>query len=138
MAAITISSPSGGINPTNLRLPFNRGGVFADSLLKQSTPDVITINNPDGEENGLFINNATNQYNFGDYYGYQAGNAIILDSIGNTYLYQNNLEIYIIQSDGEIKIFNDNITSATAGGSSGQHLKLTINGTKYKLALLNS
>ena len=32
----------------------------------------------------------------------------------------------------------DTLTSATAGGSSGQHLRLTINGIQYKIALLNN
>jgi len=31
----------------------------------------------------------------------------------------------------------DTLTSATAGGSAGQHLRLTINGVQYKIALLN-
>ena len=30
------------------------------------------------------------------------------------------------------------VLSATASGSSGQHLRLTINGTIYKIALLNN
>lgn len=53
--------------------------------------------------------------------------AIYLDSGGGMEL----------QCDSTLQISGTNKTSATAGGNSGQHLVITINGTPYKIALLN-
>jgi hypothetical protein len=53
--------------------------------------------------------------------------AIYLDSAGGMEL----------QCDSTLQITGTNKTSGTAGGASGQHLVLTINGTPYKIALLN-
>jgi hypothetical protein len=137
MASITISSPVGAqTNPTNLYLPFNRGGMFADSSLKQITPEVLCAIGPDNYDNGLLINNTSGEYYFGDYQNYVNGTSINIDSGGNLFMNQSNLIIYLSSPDGLIKIFNDNITSATAGLLS-TYLKLSVNGVKYKIALLN-
>jgi len=137
MASISISPiiyPQ--TNPSLNYLPFNKNGVFKDSLLLQPDNNTIAVLNPDGNDNGLFVNNATNSYFFGDYQGYQSTNCIILRSNGNADLFQNNLNIYINQLDGGISIFNDLITSSTAG-LLATYLKLSVNGVKYKIALLN-
>ena len=42
-----------------------------------------------------------------------------------------------LQCDGTLQITGTNKTSGTAGIASGQHLVITINGTPYKIALLN-
>ena len=41
-------------------------------------------------------------------------------------------------SGGGLISTGNTLTAATAGGSAGQHLCLTINGTVYKIALLNA
>lgn len=138
MASITISSPGGGVNPSNIFLPYNNNGVFADSSLVQNSPFQITAIAPDGASNGLNIDNSNGSYYIGDIDGQHLGNYIQLTEDGNADLKAQNLNITIQQPDGEIKIINDAIISNIAGGSSGQHLKLTINATKYKIALLNA
>lgn len=136
MAAITISSPGGGINPTNLRLPFNSGGVFADSLWSQISPETLCVIGPDNADNGLLINNTNGEYYFGDYQNYVSGTNMSIDNSGSLSLNASNFVIYISSPDAKIEIFNDNITSPTAGLLS-TYLKLSVNGTKYKIALLN-
>lgn len=138
MASITISSPGGRVNPSNIFLPYNNNGIFSDSSLIQNSPFQITAVGPYNSNNGLNIDNSNGSYYIGDIDGQHFSNYIQLTEDGNADLNAQNLNITIQQPDGEIKIINDLIISNTAGGSSGQHLKLTINATKYKIALLNA
>lgn len=138
MAAITISSPGGAqTNPTDTVLPFNNGGIFGDSMLVQSSPNKLyatyAAGSP-GVESGLLIDNGIGTYEFGDTDAQFTASRLSITSDGNFNIYSSKL---ILNADDEIKL-NGLITAASAGGSAGLHLELTINGTKYKIQLLNA
>jgi len=133
MAAITISSPGGAqTNPTDTVIPFNNGGIFGDSMLVQSNPNIL-YSDLSGLIGGFYIDNNFGNYFFGDVDGSFAGNKIEMGSDGSITAYSSRL---ILNADNQIDI-NGLITSVSAGGSAGLHLKLTINGIKYKIQLLD-
>tara|TARA_R110000868_G_C10967954_1_gene769344 strand:- start:9392 stop:9808 length:417 start_codon:yes stop_codon:yes gene_type:complete len=138
MAAITISSPGGAqTNPTDTLLPYNNGGVFGDSMLVQSSPNKLytsyTAGGP-GVESGLLIDNAIGTYAFGDTDAQFTASRLNITSDGNFNIYSSKL---ILNADNDIEM-NGLLTSVGAGGSAGLHLKLTINGIKYKIQLLDN
>lgn len=57
-----------------------------------------------------------------------------IGDVSGTY---NNTTIGADDFNNTIIVTGNSITTATAGGSAGQHLKIKINGTNYKIALLN-
>ena len=129
MAAIVISSPGGAqTNPTDTVLPFNNGGVFGDSMLVQANTNVLNC-----QIGGFYIDNNLGNYLFGDFDGVFTSNSIQISPNGNISTNSSNL---ILSVDNEIEM-NGLLTSVGAGGSAGLHLKLTINGTKYKIQLLD-
>jgi len=135
MASITISSPSGAqTNPTDTKLPFNLGGVFGDSMLVQNTSSYLyaTYTGSTAPE-GIEIDNGTGTYRLGDFDGGFAGNAIQITPDGSII---SNSSKLILNVDNSIEM-NGLLTSVSAGGNAGLHLKLTINGTKYKIQLLD-
>jgi hypothetical protein len=145
MASITISSPNGAqTNPTDTRLPFNNGGVFADSMLAQiSSNSLITTYsvNSNLTPQGLRIDNNASYYQFGDIDGASGNNLINIDSSNNElYIYSQNLlslnasQKIELNADESISL-NGLLTSVSAGGFADLHLKLTINGTRYKIKL---
>lgn len=139
MAAITILSPNGGINPTNLRLPFNRSGVFDDSSLDQFTANGIqTIDTATGATQGAYINNDTGNYQFGDIDNVFHGSTISIQNSGNVAISQEDLTLNMSNISIDPFNLNGNLTTSSVGGSSGLHLKLRINGTKYRIQLLNA
>lgn len=77
---------------------------------------------------GLFINYPDQSYWLGDFDAV-AGNTYIKIDDGN-----NNI---VLNYEGFLNLTGPNITSATSGGSSGDHLIIYCNGTQYKIALLN-
>jgi len=138
MAAIVISSPGGAqTNPTDSVLPFNNGGVFGDSMLVQYSPTKMyttySAGTP-GAENGLIIDNGNGEYQFGDTDAQYTGNRLIINSPDGELAI--NSSIIILNADNQISL-NGLLTSVSAGDNAGLHLKLTINGTKYKIQLLD-
>jgi len=134
MAAITISSPSGAqTNPTDTRLPFNNGGVFGDSMLVQANTNVLFSEISGGIVGGFYFNNSNGTYLFGDVDASFTGNRIQILPGGNI---ETNSTKLVLNVDSQIDI-NGLVTAVSAGGSAGLHLELTINNTKYKIALLN-
>ena len=138
MASITISSPGGTIiNPTDNFLPYKFGSnQFSDSLLYQNTiNDLRTIDVNTGNDQGIIIDNGIGNYLFGDIDGMFSGASIQIPTNGNISISAN--EKLIINTNLSIEM-NGLITAPTAGGNSGEHLKLTINGTLYKIQLLDA
>jgi hypothetical protein len=137
MAAITISSPGGAqTNPTDTVLPFNNGGIFGDSMLVQSSATKIYSTYTAGvpsAESGILIDNGIGTYAFGDTDAQFAGNRLSITSDGTFNIYSSKL---ILNADNTIEM-NGLLTAVLAGGNAGLHLKLTINGTKYKIQLLD-
>jgi len=138
MAAITISSPGGAqTNPTNTKLPYNKNGTFKDSMLYQDTRSILsTTYNVDSVAGpqGLFIDNESSRYYFGDNDGAISGAHLDIDSSDGSFNCY--APFFVVNAQNEIQL-NGALTSASAGGNAGLHLKLTINGTKYKIQLLN-
>lgn len=137
MAAITISSPGGSIiNNTDNFLPYKfSSNQFSDSLLYQKTiNDLRTVDVNTGNDQGIIINNDVGLYAFGDIDGMFIGSYIQITPDGSVAL--NGSKIFL-NTNSSIEM-NGAITSTTAGGSSGEHLELTINGTKYKIQLLDA
>jgi len=137
MASITISTPGGSIiNNTDNFLPYKfSSNQFSDSLLYQNTiNDLRTVDVNTGNDQGIIINNDVGLYSFGDLDGMFAGSYIQITPDGNVAL--NGLKIFL-NTNTSIEM-NGAITATTAGGNAGLHLELTINGTKYKIQLLNA
>lgn len=134
MAAIVISSPGGAqTNPTDTKLPFNNGGVFGDSMLVQANNNTLFSNVFGGDVGGFYIDNNSGTYIFGDVDGTFLQSRILITSEGNM---STNSSKLILNVDNVIEM-NGLLTDVSAGGSAGLHLKLTINGTKYKIQLLD-
>ena len=131
MAAIVISSPSGAqTNPTDTVLPFNNGGIFGDSMLSQASANVLGC-----QIGGFYIDNNLGNYLFGDFDGvFTSANIQVL---GSGVVSINATSKLILNTNESIEM-TGLITSPTAGGNSGEHLKLTINGTIYKIQLLDN
>ena len=123
MAAITITVPSsGGINPTNTFLPFNRAGNFEDSPLSSPTVDELYMFDvSQAIIQGLAIDNRviSQNYQFGDIDSQNNGTALVIDPV-----------------NGTIAFNGSNLIAATAGSPNG-HLKISISGNPYKIQLLN-
>jgi len=137
MASITISSPSAAIiNPTDNFLPYKfSSSTFGDSILCQnSNNDLWGVDANTGNLQGIRVNNDDGNYTFGDIDGMFTGKYIEILANGNVALNGSKL---FLNADSSIEM-NGLITAVLAGVPAGLHLELTINGTKYKIALLNA
>ena len=138
MASITISSPGITLNNvTDNFVPYKfSSNTFSDSLLYQnSINDLRSIDINTGNAQGIIIDNDNGNYQFGDIDGVFTGANISVSPDGTININASNKLIFNTNLSIEMTGL---ITSPTAGGSSGEHLELTINGTKYKIALLNA
>lgn len=154
--AITYTKPSGSVNPTSTFLPVNIGGTFENSSIKQDSryqtaTELTTVDNS-GSSYGFKVDYTNQTISMGDFDGINFGSAIIIDDLSAIINISANLGIGITCSDPLSQItltaenfaliansirFNGSLTSGTASGASGQHLKINVNGTNYKIALLN-
>jgi hypothetical protein len=137
VASITISTPGGAIiNNTDNFLPYKfSSNQFSDSLLFQNTiNDLRSVDVNTGNDQGIIINNDAGIYSFGDLDGMFTGSYINITPDGNVAL--NGSKIFL-NTNSSIEM-NGAITATLAGGSAGLHLELTINGTKYKIQLLDA
>ena len=130
-------------NDNGIYLDFaNRVYTFGDisstnngtSLYINDNADAIYTANANGNE-GINLVLGGNRYQFGDFSGSYNGTSIDIKDTAKA--------INLIASGGTILFSTDllnfvgTLTSGSAGGNSGQHLQVTINGTAYKIALLN-
>jgi hypothetical protein len=137
MASITISSPGGSIiNPTDNFLPYKfSSNQFQDSILFQnSINDLWGVDVNTGNLQGIRINNDDGNYTLGDIDGMFTGSYI--EILANANVALNGSKIFL-NANSSIEM-NGLLTSVSAGGSAGLHLELTINGTKYKIQLLDA
>lgn len=82
-----------------------------------------------GISNSMFafeLNNGVSA--IGDYYGSVNSNYIFVDDLNG------NLNF---QAQSELRFFGPNLITPSAGGASGDHLRVVINGNNYVIALLN-
>jgi len=106
-------------NPTDKYLPVNNAGVFADSML-QMTDSRRLVSMRGNREEGIIVDNVNFSYKFGDFDNLNFGTSI-----------------HVNDANKKIELLGSFLTTTSAGGNSGNHLKLTINGTEYVLQLLN-
>ena len=150
--AITYTKPSGSVNPTSTFLPVNIGGTFENSSIKQDSryqtaTELTTVDNL-GNSYGFKVNYTNQVISMGDFDGINFGSAIIIDDLSAIISIAASQIISMASTDinlaaGNFNLgtnfirFNGSLTSGTASGASGQHLKINVNGTNYKIALLN-
>lgn len=105
----------------------DNGGVLYSTLFVVNANAELIFTETGGASRGIYLDFQNTQYKFGDF------NAVNK----NTYIY--------IEDGNETIHFRTNtldfngapLQSNTAGGSSGEHLVLTLNGIQYKIQLLN-
>ena len=155
-----ISPGGGGTNPTSTFVPFNNAGTFADSFLVNETTASVLKTVYSASDIGLKLDFANNQYYLGDFdvigngcyfvadndnsfsqiYS-QGYNNLLADgpstSIGDMSSTGNGTQFGVFDG-AQTLIGSANLKSGTAGGASGQYLKILIGGIQYKIALLNN
>lgn len=116
MAGISISYTTPNINPTPNFLPINNGTLnFGDSCIYYGSGRLQT--KIGGVNKGMSLDFGANIYSIGDTQTLSVGTG---------------LGGYAFVASGT------NLTETFAGGSSGKHLIIQINGTIYKIQLLNN
>ena len=146
MAAIVISSPGGvQTNPTNYILPYQKNNMFFDSMLCQNDDGSLnTISNsssPNAQQpQGLLINNQGGQWVLGDIQGEYNGAFIETNGSGEVKNWIGSQADFFLNfaTEGNIVINNTDIVKVSAGLPSNRYLQLIINGSTYKIALLNN
>jgi hypothetical protein len=119
MAGIKITGSGAKVNPTNKYLPFNSSGIFGDSMLRMSAANRLAgMRGP--TENGIYIDNNAYLYKIGDFAVGQNGYGIIIDDTNRS-----------------IELKGIALINPSSSGNSGDHLCITVNGTAYKIQLLN-
>lgn len=119
MAGIKITGAGASVNPTNKYLPYNKAGIFSDSMLRMSAANRIS-GMRGATENGIYIDNNSYLFKIGDFAGGQNGYGVSIDDTNRF-----------------IELRGSALINPSSGGSSGDHLCITVNGTAYKLQLLN-
>jgi hypothetical protein len=143
MAAIVISSNNGlKTNPTTPFIPYNNNGVFDNSMLKMIEDNILSAYRDSinvDEDNGFFIDNGNGLYQFGDFYQEHHGSYFIINSESGDLTFNDHSNFNInFQTTGRIYIEGAECIKATAGLPANRYLSLSINGTDYKIALLNN
>lgn len=113
------------------------------SLCINESADIIYTANTNGNQ-GILLNLNAKDYRFGDFSPVGNGTVIsIKDSAKVINLECGGGAISLYTNGGNLNLganqlfLTGTLTSGSASGSSGQHLQVTINGTAYKIALLN-
>lgn len=106
--------------------------ISASNTLRQYFDDsgenyIVTSRSGITDRIGLLLDFNAKVYAIGDYDG--------IDDGTNIHINDSNQQVTIMANGG--LFLNGSFTSGSAGGNSGQHLTITINGTAYKIALLN-
>lgn len=123
-----------GTNPTNYYLPVKTGNVFLDSLLLQNDAASILQTNGFGFE----LNNVDKAIYLGDWDSGGNGSKISIDDTNLTgEIFVNGHLTLNVGNSGYLEIAGTGVSSGAAGGASGDHLVITVNGNQYKIALLN-
>jgi hypothetical protein len=154
--AIIYTRPSGSVNPTSTFLPVNIGGTFENSSIKQDSryqtaTELTTVDNL-GNSYGFKVDYTNQAILMGDFDGINFGTSININDLSAIINISANLAVGITCPDPTSTItlgaenfnfsanfirLNGSLLSGTASGASGQHLKINVNGTNYKISLLN-
>ena len=116
MAGLLYILPSSAVNPSSRYVPVNNAGIFADSNIN-NVVDTTLNTEVNGVQDGIYLD-----FNSGRHY--------IGDGVLNLTMDTTNYEFNFVGPAGSI-------LSTGAGGNSGLHLIINVNGTPYKIGLLN-
>ena len=138
---IISGSGSGPVNTANY-IPVSNGLTFQDSILNTvdggNNPILETLFPTYGSK-GFLLQPVIDRFTFGECdpaaIGF-AGKLVVDNSIGLTALFIEGTNTYAIGLDNDGIILNGD-ASLTAGSASGSYLEVKVNGTPYKLQLLN-
>jgi len=156
MAGILYNNSSSNLNPTNRHIPVRIGSNFLDSSWTQDNDytNAGTIETVDsvGNPYGFRMNPGNGDVFIGDFDALTNATFMSLDNTNGIINFNSNLAISFICPDPS-SIFtvnadsvvigtnlvriNGSVTAGAAGAASGQFLVININGTSYKLNLLN-
>lgn len=139
MSIIYTRPASGSVpNPTSTFLPVNIGGSFVDSNWTQDavfneSVFIETVDNNATPFGFKYLIPAQTVY-MGDFDNALNGTVItVKDGLGDI-----DIDAGRVNFTTSTVTITGAVLSGTASGSSGQHLRITINGTIYKIALLNN
>jgi hypothetical protein len=156
MAGILYNNSSSNLNPTNRHIPVRIGSNFVDSSWTQDNDyaNAETIETVDsvGNPYGFRMNPGNGDVFIGDFDALTNATFMSLDNTNGIINFNSNLAISFICPDpssvftinadsvvigADLIRLNGSLTAGTAGAASGQFLLININGTSYKLNLLN-
>jgi hypothetical protein len=130
-------------------LKVETGGTYEVQLgdyTNQSASTFLRINSPvntiqagfSGTDNGFMCDFTTRKFSFGDYAGIFNGSKLEIDDNNSVIkLINNQSSGYTEIACNILRFQGANLESASAGGNSGQHLVIELNGVQYKIRLEN-
>ena len=156
MAGIIYNNSGSSLNPTNRHIPVRIGGNFLNSSWTQdndfyNATEIITVDTV-GNPYGFKLNPLTGDVFVGDFDALTNSTFMSIDNANGIINFNSNLAVSFLCPDpssiftinansvvigANLIRFNGSLTSGTAGAASGQFLQININGTSYKLNLLN-
>lgn len=104
-------------------------GNWGATLICEDNNGQIKTKKSSSNNCGLLLDFQYNFYVLGDYDSNNNGTQIQVDDTSK--------QIYILNNSGYFDFADPAFLSGSAGGSSGDHLIVYVNGTQYKIALLN-
>jgi len=156
MAGILYNNSSSNLNPTNRHIPVRIGSNFLDSSWTQDNDytNAGTIETVDsvGNPYGFRMNPGNGDVFIGDFDALTNATFMSLDNTNGIINFNSNLaisflcpdpsSIFTVNADSvvigtNLVRINGSVTAGAAGAASGQFLVININGTSYKLNLLN-
>jgi len=156
MAGILYNNFSSNLNPTDWHIPVRIGSNFVDSSWTQDNDyanagTIETVDNV-GNPYGFRMNPGNGDVFIGDFDALTNATFMSLDNTNGIINFNSNLAISFLCPDPSsvftinansvvigtnLLRINGSVTAGTAGAASGQFLLININGTSYKLNLLN-
>lgn len=116
MASIVYQTANLSPNPSNRYVPVNNAGVFGDSNINNVVNTTLSTE-VNGVQDGINLD-------------FNSGRHFVGDAVLNLTMDTTNYEFNFVGPAGSI-------LSTGAGGNSGLHLIINVNGTPYKIGLLN-
>jgi hypothetical protein len=156
MAGIIYNTPTANLNPTDGHLPVRIGNQFLDSSFYQqdnfqNASHINTVDN-NGSPYGFKMEMPSGDVFIGDFDALTNATFMAIDNANGIINFNSNLAISFLCPDPssvftvnansvvigtDLVRINGSVTAGTAGAASGQFLQININGTSYKLNLLN-
>jgi hypothetical protein len=156
MAGIIYNTGNVSLNPSDRCLPVRIGNQFLDSSIFQNgdfqnATEVVTVDNV-GNPYGFKMEMPSGDVFIGDFDALTNATFMAIDNVNGIINFNSNIAISFLCPD-PLSVFtinansvvigtnliriNGSVTAGAAGAPSGQFLQININGTSYKLNLLN-